>query len=40
MFSRIELARAVAPGAEARVRINKTYEDPLSYWVEDDGSVV
>jgi hypothetical protein len=40
MFSRIELAREVAPGVEGRVRINKTYEDPLSYWVEDDGSVV
>jgi hypothetical protein len=40
MFSRIELARKVAPGAEGRVRINKTYEDPLSYFVEDDGTVV
>ena len=40
MFSRIELARQVAPGAEGRVRINKTYEDPLSYFVEDDGTVV
>ena len=40
MFSRIELARKVAPGAEGRVRINKTYEDPLSYFVETDGTVV
>ena len=40
MFSKIELASKVAPGAEARVRINKTYLDPLSYFVEPDGTVV
>jgi hypothetical protein len=28
----------VAPGAEARVRVNKTYEDAKSYYVEEDGT--
>ena len=40
LFSRMELARPVGAGGEARVRVNKTYRDPLSYWVEDDGSLV
>ena len=42
LFSRIELRRRpLAAGAEARLRVNKTYRDPLSYYVdEEDGGAV
>ena len=39
-FVRIPLSRPVAPGAEGRVRVNKTYMDAKSYWAEENSQVV
>lgn len=35
-YLQIELARPVPPGGEARLRIDKTYRDPASYYTEED----
>ncbi|MEP1095808.1 MAG: hypothetical protein ABJG78_11905 [Cyclobacteriaceae bacterium] len=35
-YLQIELARPVPDGGEARIRIDKTYRDPASYYKEDD----
>ena len=35
-YLQIELARRVPAGGEARIRIDKTYRDPASYYKEDD----
>lgn len=37
-YIRVELARAVPPGGEGRIRIIKTYKDPKSYF--RDGDVI
>lgn len=38
-YIKVHLGRAIPEGGEARLRIIKTYEDPESYWVEDDTVV-
>jgi hypothetical protein len=38
-FLRVKLARPVAKGAEARIRIYKTYTDAPSYYEKDGGFV-
>lgn len=35
-FIEVTLARPVPEGGEGRIRIDKTYKDPASYWAEDD----
>lgn len=39
-YLRVRLARAVPPGGGGRVLIDKTYEDPKSYRIEPDGTLV
>ncbi len=39
-YLRVKLARPVPPGGGGRVLIDKTYEDPKSYRVEPDGTLV
>jgi hypothetical protein len=39
LFLRVKLARPVAKGAEARIRIYKTYTDAPSYYEKDGGFV-
>jgi len=38
-YLRVTLAKPVAKGAEARIRIYKTYTDPPSYYEKDGGFV-
>lgn len=38
-FLRVALARPVPAGGQARIRIDKTYRDPASYFVEGDAIV-
>ena len=39
-YLRVRLPRPVPPGGGGRVRIDKTYEDPKSYRLEPDGSLI
>ncbi len=39
-FLQVSLARPVSEGGEGRIRIDKTYKDPASYFVEDAGNIV
>ncbi len=38
-YLKVQLARAVAPGSEYRLTIDKTYKDPKSYFTENDRIV-